>query len=61
VAARARARASHAFDLERALALDNAFLQPARPFEWAGSTTGRAGMRWKPVRTPAHEHEHEHT
>jgi len=25
-----------AFDLERALALDNAFLEPARPFEWAG-------------------------
>ena len=25
-----------AFDLERALALDEAFLEPARPFEWAG-------------------------
>ncbi len=28
-----------AFDLERALALDNAFLEPARPFEWAGLYT----------------------
>jgi G3E family GTPase len=32
-----------AFDLERALSLDSAFLEPARPFEWAGLYTLPAG------------------
>jgi G3E family GTPase len=32
-----------AFDLERALALDTAFLEPARPFEWAGLLVRGAG------------------
>ena len=32
-----------AFDLERALAIDEAFLEPQRPFEWAGSFELAAG------------------
>jgi G3E family GTPase len=32
-----------AFDLERALAMDATFLEPARPFEWAGVYTLPAG------------------
>jgi G3E family GTPase len=49
-----------AFDLDRALANDAAFLAPQRPFEWAGSYALQAGLH--PVRTGAghHEHEHEH-
>jgi G3E family GTPase len=47
-----------AFDLERALALDNAFLEPARPFEWAGLYQLPAGRH--ALHTGEHEHEHEH-
>ena len=47
-----------AFDLERALALDSAFLEPARPFEWAGLYRLSPGRQV--LHTGAHEHEHEH-
>ena len=47
-----------AFDLERALALDNAFLEPARPFEWAGLYQLPAGRH--ALHTGEHDHEHEH-
>jgi G3E family GTPase len=47
-----------AFDLERALALDDAFLEPSRPFEWAGLYSLAAGTQL--LQTGAHEHEHEH-
>ncbi|HEX4025945.1 MAG TPA: GTP-binding protein, partial [Steroidobacteraceae bacterium] len=57
-----------AFDLDRALTHDSAFLEPVRPFEWAGIYRLGAGRR--PLRTGAspdehdhdhdHEHEHEH-
>jgi G3E family GTPase len=46
-----------AFDLERALALDNAFLEPARPFEWAGLYRLAPGRH--ALHTGAHQHEHE--
>jgi G3E family GTPase len=48
-----------AFDLQRALALDNAFLEPARPFEWAGLYQLAAGRH--ALHTGDHEHEHDHT
>jgi G3E family GTPase len=47
-----------AFDLERALALDNAFLEPARPFEWAGLYRLAPGRH--ALYSGAHEHGHEH-
>jgi G3E family GTPase len=52
-----------AFDLERALSIDGAFLEPQRPFEWAGSYELAAGAHV--LHTGAgphggHEHEHEH-
>jgi G3E family GTPase len=48
-----------AFDLERALAVDGEFLQPQRPFEWAGSYRLEAGTQL--VHTGAgHGHGHEH-
>ena len=47
-----------AFDLERALALDNAFLEPARPFEWAGLYTLSTGRH--ALRTGSHQHGHDH-
>ncbi|HEY1725234.1 MAG TPA: GTP-binding protein [Steroidobacteraceae bacterium] len=45
-----------AFDLERALALDGAFLEPARPFEWAGLYQLAAGRQQ--LCTGAHAHDH---
>src|SRR5208282_5384145 len=52
-----------AFDLERALARDQSFLEPARPFEWAGLYALPAGeyalQRPSGLRT-AHHDEHEH-
>jgi G3E family GTPase len=48
----------HAFDLERALALDNAFLEPARPFEWAGLYRLAPGRHT--LATGAHDHGHDH-
>jgi G3E family GTPase len=47
-----------AFDLERALERDQEFLQPVRPFEWAGLYA--LGSEQYALRTGAHEHEHEH-
>jgi G3E family GTPase len=46
----------HAFDLERALALDSAFLEPARPFEWAGIFHLAPGRHT--LATGAHDHDH---
>jgi G3E family GTPase len=39
-----------AFDLERALSLDTAFLEPARPFEWAGLLVHATGDGRLPLR-----------
>ena len=48
-----------AFDLERALTVNEEFLQPQRPFEWAGSYPLAAGSHL--VHTgAAHDHEHAH-
>ncbi|HEX6639309.1 MAG TPA: CobW family GTP-binding protein, partial [Steroidobacteraceae bacterium] len=53
-----------AFDLQRALAVDQAFLQPEYPFEWAGAYPLAAGDYL--LRTAgehdhrAHDHAHEH-
>lgn len=48
-----------AFDLERALTVNEEFLQPQRPFEWAGSYRLAAGSHL--VHTgAAHDHEHAH-
>ena len=47
-----------AFDLERALALDKAFLEPARPFEWAGLYCLPPGRH--ALHTGAHGHGHDH-
>jgi G3E family GTPase len=49
-----------AFDLERALALDNAFLEPARPFEWAGLYRLPPGRQALHTGAQQHEHRHEH-
>jgi G3E family GTPase len=57
-----------AFDLDRALARDADFLEPARPFEWAGLYALPAGehvLQGPAAGEPAarahdHEHEHEH-
>jgi G3E family GTPase len=49
-----------AFDLERALALDDAFLEPARPFEWAGLYALAPGRRLLQTGTQQHDHDHDH-
>src|SRR6202167_6071112 len=49
-----------AFDLERALALDNAFLEPARPFEWAGLYSLSPGRPALHTGWHAHEHGNDH-
>ena len=62
-----------AFDLDRALARDEAFLEPPRPYEWAGVYTLPAGRHALHLgqgeheghthdhgHAHAHEHEHEH-
>jgi G3E family GTPase len=52
-----------AFDLERVLSRDEDFLQPARPFEWAGLYALDAGpyeLRLGAAHEHAHEHPHEH-
>jgi G3E family GTPase len=49
-----------AFDLERALALDNAFLEPARPFEWAGLYSLAAGRHALHTGTHGHDRDHGH-
>ena len=49
-----------AFDLERALAVDSAFLQPQQLFEWAGSYALAAGGHVVHTGSQPHEHEHSH-
>jgi G3E family GTPase len=49
-----------AFDLERALALDNAFLEPARPFEWAGLYSLSRGRHALHTGSHAHDNDHGH-
>jgi G3E family GTPase len=49
-----------AFDLERALSRDEAFLQPARPFEWVGLYALSAGSHGVHCGAHAHEDEHAH-
>jgi len=50
-----------AFDLERALERDHAFLEPARPFEWAALYTVPAGdYALQQCAAGAHHHEHTH-
>jgi G3E family GTPase len=47
-----------AFDLDRAVAHDQSFLEPQYPFEWAGAFTMPKGRVY--VRTGGHDHAHEH-
>jgi G3E family GTPase len=50
-----------AFDLERALSIDGAFLEPQRPFEWAGSFELAAGphvVHTGAERHVGHDHDH---
>ncbi|MGA3157095.1 MAG: GTP-binding protein [Steroidobacteraceae bacterium] len=47
-----------AFDLDRALAVNSAFLEQPRPFEWAGVYTLPAGH--VTLHTGAHDHAHDH-
>jgi G3E family GTPase len=56
-----------AFDLQRALAVDSAFLQPQYPFEWAGvfelapgDHVLSAGADEEPGAHAGHDHAHEH-
>jgi len=52
-----------AFDLERALRIDDAFLEPQRPFEWAGSYRLEPGIHVAHTGAAphaAHEHQHAH-
>ena len=49
-----------AFDLERALAGDAGFLQPQRPFEWAGCYRLTAGEQIVHTGTADHDHDHDH-
>ncbi len=49
-----------AFDLDRALAADAAFLQPQQPFEWAGSYALAAGAHVVHTGSQPHEHGHDH-
>jgi len=50
-----------AFDLQRALSLDGAFLRLQRPFEWAGSFQLAAGAHVVHTGEAAHgDHEHDH-
>jgi len=50
-----------AFDLERALAVDSAFLEPEYPFEWAGAyrlERGAYQLRTGAGRDADHDHDH---
>jgi G3E family GTPase len=49
-----------AFDLERALAGDTAFLQAQRPFEWAGCYQLAAGEQLIHTGAANHDHDHDH-
>jgi G3E family GTPase len=49
-----------AFDLDRALANDAAFLEAQRPFEWAGSYEPGAGEHLVHTGAAPHDHDHDH-
>lgn len=49
-----------AFDLDRALANDAAFLAAQRPFEWAGSYELPAGLHLIHTGADHHDHDHDH-
>ena len=49
-----------AFDLQRALAVDGAFLEPQYPFEWAGVYELPAGPHALHTAGCEHDHDHEH-
>ncbi len=52
-----------AFDLDRALAVDSAFLEPQYPFEWAGAYELQAGkhiLRATGEHGHGHDHDHHH-
>ena len=49
-----------AFDLQRALAVDAAFLEPQYPFEWAGVYDLPAGRHALHTGAAAHAHHHDH-
>jgi len=49
-----------AFDLQRALAVDAAFLEPQYPFEWAGVYDLPAGRYALHTGAAAHAHHHDH-
>ena len=49
-----------AFDLERALAVDGAFLQPQQLFEWAGNYALAAGAHDVQTGAEAHGRDHDH-
>jgi G3E family GTPase len=50
-----------AFDLDRALSRDEAFLDPARPFEWVGLYSLSAGSYGLHCGAHAHENAHDHS
>ncbi len=49
-----------AFDLKRALAMDGEFLEPQRPFEWAGVYERAAGRHDVHVGADSAGHDHDH-
>ncbi len=49
-----------AFDLERALKLNDAFLEPLRPYEWLGVYELAAGRHALHTGAHAHDHAHDH-
>ena len=49
-----------AFDLERALSVNDAFLEPVRPYEWLGVYELEAGRHALHTGAHAHDHDHEH-
>jgi len=49
-----------AFDLERALSVNDAFLEPVRPYEWLGVYELEAGRYALHTGAHAHDHDHEH-
>ncbi|HRX90438.1 MAG TPA: GTP-binding protein, partial [Steroidobacteraceae bacterium] len=52
-----------AFDLQRALSVDGAFLEPEYPFEWAGAyqlASGSYQLRTGAAEHVHHDHQHDH-
>jgi G3E family GTPase len=50
-----------AFDLDRALSVDAAFLEPQYPFEWAGAYELAAGRHYvRATGEHGHDHDHDH-